>query len=283
MRVSTVLVGAPRPATDAAPRESDKACIRARDCGARPPAPALLTHATHPPDTESGWRDAVEVRHRRALRHKTQGERRLHPSNDADVSCGRGRLPQLPASHLSTRMACSRMVAGEVGVGSERLVATRKAEETAEICVPTQISRFLLLMAAPRPLSAAAVEADVLTLIDSLSSLVRAIRVPEDGARPPPPRPGDPPPPPTLAPAVAERLAGAAASLADAAAELKRRAVLADAAGHCATVRAARARTDGATESVSAGLAALADEAAEMMQVRKRGRDRVELAFFVRR
>ena len=86
----------------------------------------------------------------------------------------------------------------------------------------------------------------------------------------PPPRPGDPPPPPALAPAVAERLAGAAASLADAAAELKRRAVLADAAGHCATVRAARARADGATESVSTGLVALADEAAEMMQVRVR-------------
>ena len=79
----------------------------------------------------------------------------------------------------------------------------------------------------------------------------------------------DRPPPPALAPAVAERLAGAAASLADAAAELKRRACLADAGLHCATVGAARARADAATDAVTAGLAAIADEAAELLQVRR--------------
>ena len=121
------------------------------------------------------------------------------------------------------------------------------------------------------PLSAASIEADVLALVDSLHALTRAARVPDDAGPPPPPRPGDPPPPPALVPALAERFVGAAASLAAAAVELRRRAALADAEGRAAAARAARSRTCASADVTMAGLAEIADEAAEMLQVRWEG------------
>lgn len=122
------------------------------------------------------------------------------------------------------------------------------------------------------PLSAASIEADVLALVDSLHALTRAARVPDDAGPPPPPKPGDPPPPPALVPALAERFIGAAASLSAAAVELRRRAALADPEGRARVAREARASADASADATMAGLAAIADEAAEMLLVRGEGR-----------
>ena len=75
------------------------------------------------------------------------------------------------------------------------------------------------------------------------------------------------PPAPALTPAVAERLISSAASLAGAAAELRRRAALADVSRRVSAVRASRRRLSSAAEGVQRELDAIADEVAEAVTV----------------
>lgn len=125
-------------------------------------------------------------------------------------------------------------------------------------------------------LTPASIEADCATLVDSLSALVRCARVvsasggaEEAGGAAPTSSPAPAPPlAPALVPAVAERLIASAASLAGAAAELRRRAALSDVSRRVAAVRASRKRLGSAAERAQRELDSIADEIAESVTVR---------------
>lgn len=121
----------------------------------------------------------------------------------------------------------------------------------------------------------ASIEADCSTLVDSLSTLMRCARV--SGAPGADDAKGSSSTSsssssmsiaPALVPAVAERLVASAASLAGAAAELRRRAALADVSRRVAAVRSSRRRLSSAAEGVQRELDAIADEVAEAVTVR---------------
>ena len=113
-------------------------------------------------------------------------------------------------------------------------------------------------------LTPASIEADCATLVDSLSTLLRCARV--EGTEQDDKTTSIPPP--ALVPAVAERLVASAASLAGAAAELRRRAALADVSRRVVAVRASRRRLGGAAARAQRELDAIADEIAESVTVR---------------
>ena len=125
-------------------------------------------------------------------------------------------------------------------------------------------------------LTPASIEADCATLVDALSTLMRCARVnagaeeDEKSAASTPATASTiaaPPPPPALVQAVAERLIASAASLAGAAAELRRRAALADVSRRVAAVRASRRRLGAAAEGAQRELDAIGDEVAEEVMV----------------
>ena len=119
-------------------------------------------------------------------------------------------------------------------------------------------------------LTPASIEADCATLVESLSTLVRCARVSSTGGAAggeEENKPSTSSIAPALTPAVAERLISSAASLAGAAAELRRRAALADVSRRVSAVRASRRRLSSAAEGVQRELDAIADEVAEAVTV----------------
>ena len=119
-------------------------------------------------------------------------------------------------------------------------------------------------------LTPASIEADCATLVESLSTLLRCARVSSNstGGEEESNKPSSTSSiTPALVPAVVERLIASAASLAGAAAELRRRAALADVSRRVAAVRSSRKRLGSAAESVQRELDAIANEIAEVVTV----------------